>query len=728
MMHAAKKGILIFISHVFVLILTIITTAYSHSNQWLNYTNGSLIKSMVDDSQHIWIGTNGGLVKIDKSENVTTYYNKANSGLPQNSIQTLALDKNKNLWIGTYAGLTKYDGNDWNQFNLSNSDIPTLKINSMAFDSDQNLWMGTADSGLVKFDGSTWSVFNKELFSKELTSIAVDNKNYVWMAVREFGVSRFNGVTWSHYSTGNSQIPSDIVSSIVVDSKNNIWIGASALAKFHNEEWTVYDFNNSDLPGTVSSLSIDAQDNIWVGTIYGMGVSKFGGDTWTNYNAFDTDLTSNYIALIYADNNNNIWISERNDRGQYKLFRYNGSDWKRFETSNSGLQSNSIQTILIDEKNTKWIATRGLVKYNYVDWKLYSPFNNTSSVLENVTGLDKDKEGNLWMGDWLSNTVSMYDGNKFTVFRGSEYNLSSGFQCLKVDRNNNIWIGQTTMNSSAGATPGGLTSYDGTSWTRYSQANSGLAANNVFSIAIDSENKKWIATNTKNVSIFDDISWTELPTEVKVKYIAIDNKDNKWFGTADGLLLYDEKNFQLYNTGNSGLPNNSVNTIFFENEDTTWIGTDGGGLAIFYDDNWQVFNSSNSSLPGNKVYSVTVDIYGNKWIGTNGGIAVYNEDNIKGEENSETPSGKIENYFLAQNYPNPFNQSTTISYFIEKAGYVELSIFDINGRLVEKLEEDYKSPGTYSTTWYPENVASGIYFCRLFSGQSVRAIKCVLVK
>ena len=47
-----------------------------------------------------------------------------------------------------------------------------------------------------------------------------------------------------------------------------------------------------------------------------------------------------------------------------------------------------------------------------------------------------------------------------------------------------------------------------------------------------------------------------------------------------------------------------------------WIGTDGGGLAKYDGTNWTVYNTSNSGLPDNRVHSIAIDGSGNKWIGT----------------------------------------------------------------------------------------------------------------
>jgi len=70
-------------------------------------------------------------------------------------------------------------------------------------------------------------------------------------------------------------------------------------------------------------------------------------------------------------------------------------------------------------------------------------------------------------------------------------------------------------------------------------------------------------------------------------------------------------------------------------------------------------------------------------------------------------------FMLFQNYPNPFNPVTTIVYNLPKSSFVELSIYDINGRLDETLVNEYKKPGYHTTKWNAEMKSSGIYFYKI---------------
>jgi len=93
--------------------------------------------------------------------------------------------------------------------------------------------------------------------------------------------------------------------------------------------------------------------------------------------------------------------------------------------------------------------------------------------------------------------------------------------------------------------------------------------------------------------------------------------------------------------------------------------------------------------------------------------------------------GKLPNSFsLSQNYPNPFNPETTISYSIPKSEHVTLKIYDLLGREVATLVNEYKQPGAYNSKFSIVNykLSSGVYFYRLQSGSYSQTKKLILMK
>jgi len=85
-------------------------------------------------------------------------------------------------------------------------------------------------------------------------------------------------------------------------------------------------------------------------------------------------------------------------------------------------------------------------------------------------------------------------------------------------------------------------------------------------------------------------------------------------------------------------------------------------------------------------------------------------------------------YALNQNYPNPFNPSTKISFDIPKAGAWTLTVFNIQGQVVENFSGVADGAGTYDVTFHGERVSSGMYLYKLVAGSYSSTKKMVMIK
>ncbi len=83
---------------------------------------------------------------------------------------------------------------------------------------------------------------------------------------------------------------------------------------------------------------------------------------------------------------------------------------------------------------------------------------------------------------------------------------------------------------------------------------------------------------------------------------------------------------------------------------------------------------------------------------------------------------------LGQNYPNPFNPSTTISYEMPASGKVSIKVFNVLGKEVQTLADDFQSAGIHEVKFKNASLPSGAYFYRLQAGDYVSIKKMVLMK
>ncbi|MFQ5631080.1 MAG: FlgD immunoglobulin-like domain containing protein, partial [bacterium] len=147
-----------------------------------------------------------------------------------------------------------------------------------------------------------------------------------------------------------------------------------------------------------------------------------------------------------------------------------------------------------------------------------------------------------------------------------------------------------------------------------------------------------------------------------------------------------------------------------------------------------VFHVETDSLP-DEAYRLQVGA-----ISQNGGINRATFTHIIDNTGPSVPSAVSENqpeiarqFHLQQNYPNPFNPSTTINYFVDRAGKVELTIYNLLGKKIRTLVQANKPAGEYSALWDGKDDAgnrmtSGSYYYKLRIGKQFSTKRMVLLK
>jgi len=432
--------------------------------------------------------------------------------------------------------------------------------------------------------------------------------------------------------------------------------------------------------------------------------------------------------------------------------------WLLFNTDNSELPDNNVLSLAIDSYDNKWIGTKfgGLVKFDGKNWEIYLP---DSAIL--FPPLLEKQPANFLPSD-------SYAGKAFflknATASGPQFNA---FYDLAIDANDTKWIGSKI---------GGLIKFDGVDWKVYNKDNSGIPDDYAWSLALDDEGDKWIGTKKGGVAKFAGSKWTVfdknnsgLPDN-DVCTVTVDNAGNKWIGTSNGLAKFDGKNWTVYRTENSGLPVNAIWALTIDHKNNIWIGTHGGGVAKFDGAKWKVYNKANSALPSDDIYSIgfentnnavwigtvdaglakfdglnwtifntlnsglpqnyikdiLIDNQGNKWLGTELGLAIYREDGVLLTKSKE-------DFTLSQNYPNPFNPATEFSFDIPRRTWVNISIYNMLGQLIQTVTSKEFYAGTYYERWNGRTkdgnpAPGGLYLYRLKTDFGMRSRKMILLR
>jgi hypothetical protein len=143
-----------------------------------------------------------------------------------------------------------------------------------------------------------------------------------------------------------------------------------------------------------------------------------------------------------------------------------------------------------------------------------------------------------------------------------------------------------------------------------------------------------------------------------------------------------------------------------------YVGNDLGVYAtINGGTNWYEFRTG---MPYAIVYDLTVVYPNRKLRATTHGNGVWERKLVQNPVVVGNPTAEIpSDYKLNQNYPNPFNPSTVIGYAIPRNGFVSIKVYDISGKEVAALVNEYKNAGVFDTKFAADGMTSGIYFYRL---------------
>lgn len=252
-------------------------------------------------------------------------------------------------------------------------------------------------------------------------------------------------------------------------------------------------------------------------------------------------------------------------------------------------------------------------------------------------------------------------------------------------------------------------------------------------------NQIWFGTsNTKiyNSSTFGS-SWNAQPTTGEVNSFSI------WFCNLGSLSDYTGfvGGTSLQKTTNSGLNWTSQTSAGTGN-----FGGISGGPNIIFDnssgylfrfyvrsDNNIYVSQNNGTVwtvdytaPNGNYRYISSDYSGlHFWaVRDNGGISYLDLPVGIEQTSSEIPVS----YSLEQNYPNPFNPVTNINYQLPASGKVMLTIFDVNGREVETLVNEFQTAGHYNVSFNSKNISSGVYFYNITTNDFKATKRMILLK
>ena len=352
----------------------------------------------VDRAGNVWVGTAGGVARLERKAFQTRTDVIAGSG--QGSVRCIFEDREGNIWLGTNNGLVRLHDDVFTVYGKAEglpSDEPTSELQ----DRSGRIWAGFLDGGLRLLSGGQAPA---ELPSDGVFSIREAHNGELLVAGRN-GLLRLAGGRWRTF------VPSDPVGRKSVydalgDSSGRIWLALpGGLGVLAGERFQSVIAGGVQPDASLYSLADGSDGSIWAGS-YRKGLWRIQGDQMRLYTVAD-GLGSNQVHALYADVDGSVWVGTFG--GGLSVLR-NGAITTY--TSKAGLLSDNISNILDDGEFLWLTTTRGICRVSkqelrdFADHRIDALHPSNYGVADGLRsahgpaaisgGGDRHSDGSLW--------------------------------------------------------------------------------------------------------------------------------------------------------------------------------------------------------------------------------------------------------------------------------------------------------------------------------------------
>jgi len=558
-------------------------------------------------------------------------------GLADNNVTCLLEAKDGSLWVGTGSmwrgtgyGLSRFDGQTWTTFNRENSAVGN-HITALLQTQDGKIWAGSTDEGLSYYDGNRWMKL-PESEGKSVYSLLQSKDGTLWLGGIGWGLFHYDGQTWRHITTEDG-LANNVVYCLLQTQEGTLWAGTyGGLSYYDGQRWRTITLEEGS-PGEQIRALFQTQDGrLWVGT-FGQGLFCYDGQRWQSI-TIDDGLANNFVISITQTKDGILWVGTRGG-----LSYYNGQSWHTL-TRDDGLAANKVTSVVQTQDDGLWVGTsEGLSHFARNQWQI---FTLGSRLADNyVTALLHAQDGSMWIGVGGSEGGGLYRYHEQSCqrFTPEDGLADDDILSLSQTRDGAIWIG---TNGS------GLCRYDGKQWVTFTTKD-GLASDNVWSVLQTQDGRLWVCTPSGpngGLNCYDGQNWYRLAEARRTPRALLETRDGAlWVGTLSGtsgggggLMRYtsgktaDGKEWQRFTT-EDGLAANSINVLIQTSDDILWVGTQDGLFqyegsldsvdALRDKSRWTTFTEKDG-LIGRMINSLFQTEDGKLWIGTEeGGLNIY---------------------------------------------------------------------------------------------------------
>ena len=608
-----------YIVHLFFLLLSLMSEANNYDIRILSnkdgLSNSSVNVVFQDSSKLMWFGTWDGLNMYNGKEFRVYKPSTGNAeSISNNIIRDIIEEKKDILWIATDFGINRLHirENRFERFFVDSLHREVTNEHSylIAGNRSGRIIASVYQQGIYFFHSLNNRFEPLDIDEKlNIRKIIIDDKDQLWILTRE--KSLFKIALRQHE---DQLIVGDIDQFTLLSSIENVFLSSSGNPVFQTTDETIYlyDEKNKDLKkisvneeiGSLNDLGF-LDESIYLATSKGLyhyhPVSGMQG-VISNSPVLDIQVGSQDI----------IWAGT-DMKGVYKIVPFNElfktyslESYQQFQHFGSG----AVRTFVEDEHQSLWVGTKGagIVNFTqnretneleYRDWYSTDDGLLSNSVFEIVEG----NRNELWIGT-DGEGINYYDKKAKRIysldFPGNMI-LSSVYAILP-DNDDVLWVGTSgygmyKLEIDYSTQPYSVIDY---SQFVFTEGESSLSNNIVYSIIKDGGNHLWIGTRGGGVNRFNKNSRNFEVFKLSgdnpnfygnddVLCLFDDHKGNLWAGTSMGLNRLTWKSGQkpviVHFNEQDGMPNNTIHGILMDAKDNLWVSTNNGLAKLIPENN-----------------------------------------------------------------------------------------------------------------------------------------------
>lgn len=577
----------------------------------------------------------------------TYYFDNYNvkEGLAQSKVFCTLQDTKGYLWLGTEAGVSRFDGIDFINYNTEDG-LAENGVKAILEDKNGNIWFGHKGGGISRINKDNIQSTKPDSLNADITSLLEDKEGNIWFGTFGKGAYRINNPQLSNirqlkltHFIGKDNNFGNLVFSMIQSQDGSIYFILNKAIKIYNklnEGFKDYAPDNLSFFFQFISMLEDHEGNFWFGT-YNGGLYKL-------------DKTGK-IDIIMAKN---------------------------------GLADNWVTSITEDSKNNIWVGTWGggisRIKNNTI-----TTFNNKNGLKDlKIWSIKEDIEGNILIGS-NEHGLFIYKGDYFTKFSENEGIKGQQINAILHDSKNGTWFG---TNKGITLLRDGRASY-------FNKENGKFPENHINYIKEDKNGDIWIATassgvfqyiRSRNIFDYSFLINGSITQGGIVTALEIDQNNNLWVGTLDGLINYEIDNDKVARiTQQYGLSGNNIQTLFTDSKNFLWIGSMMKGLTIYNNT-----DTTFTAIETDFVYTPTAITEASDnsiWVGTQAqGILVFKDKKLAAHYRMK--DGLLTDFITALNADkngniyigtsrglNRFNiQNKIITQYTDKTGFTGIEV------------------------------------------------------